>query len=191
MCNLEGAHASGMVGRGVIGKLGAWNDQILSGQALWRVESNILLYQLGECTHSTLSDNVPYIALEGRPVELNVAKVRAICVQQVDSSAEGVCHHVLLALLVAKDKGEVLQEVMAPVFESLNDGVELTIVSGVSKPHIIQLLVEVLYGMAFLAKDTPNTDARGVTGDLKYLAKVGKRRGNGTKVPNEATVERH
>ncbi|CAA6673998.1 unnamed protein product [Spirodela intermedia] len=187
MCNLEGAHASGMVGRGVIGKLGAWNDQILSGQALWRVESNILLYQLGECTHSTLSDNVPYIALEGRPVELEVLMISDGPSRQVDSSAEGVCHHVLLALLVAKDKGEVLQ-VLNP---SLNDGVELTIVSGVSKPHIIQLLVEVLYGMAFLAKDTPNTDARGVTGDLKYLAKVGKRRGNGTKVPNEATVERH
>ena len=36
----------------------------------WRVESNILLYLLGKCAHSTLSDDVPYIALEGRPVVL-------------------------------------------------------------------------------------------------------------------------
>ncbi|CAA6658804.1 unnamed protein product [Spirodela intermedia] len=160
-----------MIGQGVIGKLGAWYDQI--------PKSNILLYLLSECIHSTLSDDFPYIALEGWPIKLNVAKVRAIYVQQVDSLAEGVCHHVLLILLVAKDKGEVLQstkllikEIMVLVFESLNDDVELTIVSGVSKPHVIQLLTEVLYGMTFLAKDTPNTDARGITSDLKYLAKV-------------------
>ena len=36
----------------------------------WRVESSILLYLLGECAHSTVSDDVPYIVLEGRPVEL-------------------------------------------------------------------------------------------------------------------------
>ncbi|CAA6667515.1 unnamed protein product [Spirodela intermedia] len=159
MCDLKGAHASGTTGRGVIGKLSMWYDQILSGQAL----SSILLYLLGECAHSTLSNDVPYIVLEGRLVEL---------VQQVDSSVEDVCHHVLLALLVMKDKGEVLQEVMAPVFESLNDGIELTIVSGVSKPYVIQLLAEVLYGMACLAKDTPNTDARGIISGFKYLAKV-------------------
>ncbi|CAA7404490.1 unnamed protein product [Spirodela intermedia] len=169
MCDLEGAHASGTVGLGVIGKLG------------WCVESSILLYLLGECAHSTLSDDIPYIALEGWPVEL---------VQQVDSLAEGVYHHVLFALLVAKDKGEVLQEVMVPVFESLNDDIKLTVVNGVSRPHVIQLLAELLYGMTFLAKDTLNTNAQGITGDLKYLAKVGKRSGNGTKVSNEATVER-
>ncbi|CAA7409787.1 unnamed protein product [Spirodela intermedia] len=132
---------------------------MIRSQVKWRVESSILLYLLGECAHSTLSDDIPYITLEGRPVELNVANVQAIYVQQVDSLAEGVCHHILLALLVAKDEGEVLQEVMAPVFESLNDGVKLTIVSGVSKPHVIQFLAEVLYGMAFLTKDTPNTDS--------------------------------
>ena len=36
----------------------------------WRLESSILLYVLGECAHSTLSYDVPYIALEGQPVEL-------------------------------------------------------------------------------------------------------------------------
>ncbi|CAA6667677.1 unnamed protein product [Spirodela intermedia] len=198
MCDLEGAHASGTVGLGVIGKLG------------WCVESSILLYLLGECAHSTLSDDIPYIALEGWPVELNRHPLTTrnlgnlhknpiglkSChlnlheVQQVDSLAEGVYHHVLFALLVAKDKGEVLQEVMVPVFESLNDDIKLTVVNGVSRPHVIQLLAELLYGMTFLAKDTLNTNAQGITGDLKYLAKVGKRSGNGTKVSNEATVER-
>ena len=118
----------------------------------------------------------------------------------MDSMTQRVCHHVLLALLMVKDEGEVLQildpscvliaqfllrvqilqglmvreehkllmkEVMSLVFESLNDGVELIIVGGVSKPHVIQLLTKVLDGMAFLAKDT-----RSVTGNLEYLAKV-------------------
>ena len=110
----------------------------------------------------------------------------------MDSTFQCVCHHVLLALLMMKVEGEVLQilnpscmliaqlllrvqilqglmvreehkllikEVMSPVFESLNDSVEFTIVGGVSKPHVMQLLVEVLNGMAFLDKDTPDTDA--------------------------------
>ena len=62
---------------------------------------------------------------------------------------------------------------MSPVFESLNDSVELTVVGWVSKPHVIQLLTKVLNGMAFLAKDTPDIDAWDITGDLKYIAKVG------------------
>ena len=61
--------------------------------------------------------------------------------------------------LIVREKYELLmKEVVSPVFESLNDGVELTVVRGVSKPHVIQLLTKVLDGMALLAKDTPDTD---------------------------------
>ena len=66
---------------------------------------------------------------------------------------------ILQGLMVREEHKLLMKEVMSPVFESLNGGIELTVVGGVSKPHVIQLLTKVLDGMAFLAKDTPDTDA--------------------------------
>ena len=62
---------------------------------------------------------------------------------------------------------------MAPVSQCLNDDVELLIIRGVPESNVIQLLAEELDGMAILAQDTPNADARGIASDFKHLAKVG------------------
>ena len=65
---------------------------------------------------------------------------------------------ILQGLMVREKYKLLMKEVMSPVFESLNDSVELTVVSGVPKPHVIQALTKVLDGMTLLAKDTPDTD---------------------------------
>ena len=80
---------------------------------------------------------------------------------------------ILQGLMVREEYKLLMKEVMSPVFESSNGGVELTIVSGVPKPHVIQFLAEVLDGVTLLAKDIPDTDTRSVIGNLEYLAKVG------------------
>ena len=64
----------------------------------------------------------------------------------------------LQGLMVREKYKLLMKEVIYSVFESLNDSVELTIIRGVSKPHVIQLLTKVLDGMTLLAKDTPDTD---------------------------------
>ena len=53
------------------------------------------------------------------------------------------------------------------------DGVKLLIVRGVLESDVIQLLAEELDGVAILAQDTPDANARGVAGDFKHLAEVG------------------
>ena len=80
---------------------------------------------------------------------------------------------ILQGLMVREEYKLLIKQVMSPVLESLNDGVELTVVSGVSKPHVIQLLAEVLDGVAFLYKDTSDTDTQSITSNLEYFAKVG------------------
>ena len=80
---------------------------------------------------------------------------------------------ILQGLMVREEYKLLIKEVMSQVFESLNDGIELTVVSGVPKPHVIKLLTEVLDGMTLLAKDTHDTNTQSITGNLEYLAKVG------------------
>ena len=65
------------------------------------------------------------------------------------------------------------QEIVAPVSQCLNDGVELLIVGGVPKANVIQLFAEEIDGVAILAQDTPDANARGVASDFKHLAEVG------------------
>ena len=65
------------------------------------------------------------------------------------------------------------QEIMVPVSQCLNDGIELLIVRRVPESNVIQLLAEELDGVAILAQDTPNDDARGIASDFKHLAEVG------------------
>ena len=54
---------------------------------------------------------------------------------------------------------------MSPVSQCLNDGIKLLIVREVLESDVIQLLAEELDGVAILAQDTPDANARGVAGD--------------------------
>ena len=65
------------------------------------------------------------------------------------------------------------QEIMVPVSQCQNGGVELLIVRRVPQSNVIQLLDEVVDGVPILAEATPNSDARGIAGDFKHLAEVG------------------
>ena len=94
---------------------------------------------------------------------LLMAKDEGEVLQILDPSSVSITQlslrmHVLQGLMVSEKYKLLMKEVVSPVFESLNDDVELTVVRGVSKPHVIQLLTKVLDGMALLAKDTPDTD---------------------------------
>ena len=94
---------------------------------------------------------------------LLMAKDEGEVLQVLDPSSVSIAQLLLrmqvLQGLMVREKNELLmKEVVSLVFESLNEGVELTVVRGVSKPHVIQLLTKVLNGMTLLAKDTPNTD---------------------------------
>ena len=62
---------------------------------------------------------------------------------------------------------------MAPVPQRLNDGIKLSIIVQLAPLNIIQLLIEKLNGMPFLAKDTSYSDARCVAGDFKHAVEVG------------------
>ena len=74
---------------------------------------------------------------------------------------------------MAQEEHKLLgQEVMAPVSQGQNDGVELLFVRGVSESNVIQVLVEELDGVAILDQDTPNADAIGIASDVKHLAEV-------------------
>ena len=75
--------------------------------------------------------------------------------------------------MVRKEHKLLGQEIMAPVSQFLNDSVKLLIVRGVPESNVIQLLAEELDGVAILAQDTPDANARGIAGDFKHLAEVG------------------
>ncbi|CAA6668924.1 unnamed protein product [Spirodela intermedia] len=113
-------HASGAVGRGVKDKLGMGDNQIPCH------ESNVLLDLLREGTHVALSDNVPYIALQTRLVELVVSVL--VCRRKlkgtndgpksghskVGSATQGIGNHIILALLVPNDECIVLKDTPNP-----------------------------------------------------------------------------
>ena len=65
------------------------------------------------------------------------------------------------------------QEIMAPVSQYVNDSIELLIVRGVPESNVIQLFAEELDGVAILAQDTSDANARGIASDFKHLAEVG------------------
>ena len=75
--------------------------------------------------------------------------------------------------MVRKEHKLLGQEIVAPVSQCVNDGVKLLIVRGVPESNVIQLLAEELDGVAILAQDTPDANARGVASDFKHLAEFG------------------
>ena len=64
------------------------------------------------------------------------------------------------------------EEVMAPVSQRLDEGIELTIIVIIPALRVVQLLTKVLYGMSFLAKDSSYTYSRGIASNLEYSLEV-------------------
>ena len=119
------------------------------------------------CDHIVLA----LLVASNKRVVLKILHPTCVSVAQVLLQVE-----VLQGFIVREEHKLLGQEVMAPVSQCLNDDLELIIVGGVLKPNVIQLLVEELNEVAIIAKDTPNADARGITGDFKHLLKSGNRR---------------
>lgn len=58
------------------------------------------------------------------------------------------------------------------MLQRLDDGIELHVVGQVSESDVIQLLAKELYGVAILAKDTPDANAGRIASDFEHFAEV-------------------
>ena len=64
------------------------------------------------------------------------------------------------------------KEVMAPVAEGLNEGVELMIVFLITTMYFVKLLAKILNRVFVLTKNTANTNSGGIARDLEDLREI-------------------